>query len=62
MILIQTTVLSRLTDKQLARYGDPKIQFFLPKIAFLDAESSQTTANYDMQFYFPAVLPPKYKF
>ena len=44
MILIQTTVLSRLTDKQLARYGDPKIQFFLPKIAFLDAESSQTTS------------------
>ena len=34
MILIQTTVLSRLTDKQLARYGDPKIQLFCQKLHF----------------------------
>ena len=59
MILIQNTVLSTLTDKQLARYSDPKIQPFFAKIAFIDAESSQTTANFDMQFYFPTVLLPK---
>ena len=45
MFLVQTTLLLALPDKQMARYDDPKIQPFFAKNAFLDAKSSQTTAN-----------------
>ena len=51
MILAQKTALLTFNDNFYNWSANPKNQPFFAKNAFLDAESSQTTENYNMQFY-----------